>query len=325
MSLLFFLLGLGLLLVGGRMLVAASIDIAQRLHVPSLLIGLTLVAWGTSAPELAFNLTAAIQGKGELVFGNVVGASIYNLGLVLGLCSLIAPLAVHTSVVRREIPLMLGLFVIFAISRAMPALDEIAGGRLRPVILLLIFAGYSAFVIHEGWVQRRADQELTRQVEQTKIVAGIRPVWQIVIMFIGGLALLGAGGNIAADAASAIARSLGMSDRVVGLTVVSLGTTLPELVTSITAIRKKQVDLAVGNAVGSCVFNIGAIAALCGLVRPAPLPDGGELTLLVLLVLGVLLIPMSRTFKGHVARIEGVILLLIQATYIGYELWRTRV
>lgn len=321
---LLFMLGLAMLLVGGRGLVAAAVEIATRLRVPPLLVGLTLVAWGTSAPELAFNLTAAIQGKTDLIFGNTVGASICNLGLVMGLSAMITPLAVDSKVVRREVPLMLLLFALFSLVAAWPALDTLGGGRVRPGLILAVFAAYSAYMIREGMMQRAENETLAEQVSQSEIVTRRRSVPMIVCMLLGGLALLGVGGSLAAEAASSIAKMLGMSDRVVGLTVVALGTTLPELVTSILAVRSKQTDLAVGNAVGSCIFNIGAIAAVCGLVSPSGLPEGGWASLVTLLVLGVLLIPMSRTFQGRIARIEGGVLLAVQGAYIAFELMRTK-
>jgi cation:H+ antiporter len=319
-----FLGGLALLLVGGRLLVTAAIAIASRLGVPPLLIGLTLVAWGTSAPELAFNLTSSITGKTDLVVGNVVGANICNLGLVLGVASLIMPLAVSTPVVRREIPLMAAMFFVTLAIAAIPALDAPLGGRLVPLLLLLLFAGYSAWVIREGLVHRRDNKELAQQTDQSELMPPQLPIWLSILMMIGGLMLLGTGGSIASDAASAIALKLGMSQRVVGLTVVSLGTTMPELITSILAVRKKQVDLAVGNAVGSCLFNLGAIFSVCQLVTPARIPPEATGSLVAMTALGCLLIVMSRTFHGTIARVEGALLLLTQAGFIAFEIWRTR-
>jgi len=347
MTALLFITGLVLLVLGGRVLVGAAAELARRLGVPPLLIGLTIVAWGTSAPELAFNLTAAIQGKTDLVFGNVVGANICNLGLVLGVSAIIMPLAVHATVVRRELPIMLGMFGVFAVMGLLPRIAAGSGERWSGAVLLAAFAGYSAFAIRTGLRERAEDRELSREVAEvihaTPGAPGkdedggdsIEPVsdpgfakpkalWVVLLLMVCGLTLLSVGGNIAADAASAVAAALGMSQRVVGLTVVSVGTTLPELVTSITAIRRNQVDLAVGNAVGSCLFNAGAIFGLGSVISPAELPEGAGLSLVTMILLGGLLWPLVYVSKSRIARPAGVGLLMVYVGFIAVELLRTR-
>jgi cation:H+ antiporter len=324
MTVLEFLAGLAMLLVGGRLLVTAAVSLAQRFSVPPLLIGLTLVAWGTSAPELAFNLTSAITGKPDLVVGNVVGANICNLGLVLGISALITPLAVSAPVVRLEIPLMVLMFLATLAFAQVPGLEAPLGGRLIPLMLLVAFGAYSAWVIRAGLRERRQNRELAAQTKASDLMPPTLPLWLSMLIMLGGVALLGTGGSLTSDAASAIAAKLGMSQRVVGLTVVAFGTTTPELITSILAVRKKQIDLAVGNAVGSCLFNLGAIFAVCELVAPSSIPAAATPSLIVMTLLGVLLIPMSRTYKGIIARWEGALLLLVQAAFITYEIMRTR-
>ncbi|MBX3408646.1 MAG: calcium/sodium antiporter [Phycisphaeraceae bacterium] len=317
-----FALGLVMLLIGGRLLVSASVQVATRLGVPPLLVGLTLVAWGTSAPELAFNLTAAATDRPALVLGNVIGANICNMGIVLGLMSLLRPLLVDSTVIRRELPIMVGLFVLMGAAILSP-MAGLAGGRLGPALMLTAFLVYSVVVIRLGLRERDRDP-LAGQTQQSEIMQASYPAWRLAVMFIAGLGLLSVGGNIAADAATGIAKVLGMSDRVVGLTVVSVGTTLPELVTSYLAIRKGQVDLAVGNAVGSCLFNVGAIYGLAGLIAP---PGGGPevlLSLATMTLMGVMLIPMSRTHSNSIARVEGAVLLLTQAAFVVVELLRSR-
>ncbi|MBX3360768.1 MAG: calcium/sodium antiporter [Phycisphaeraceae bacterium] len=319
---LLFAAGLGMLLVGGRVLVSAAVDIAQRFGVPTLLIGLTLVAWGTSAPELAFNLTSAIKGKPDLVLGNVVGASICNMGLVLGVAALIAPLAVEAQIVRREIPLMIGMFVLMLATSLSVDLQHAAGGRLEPLILIAAFGAYSAVAIRAGLRSRTVDKPLEIQTSENSIVGRVRPLWMALVLAIVGMALLSVGGSIASDAAGGIAVGLGLSPRVVGLTVVAIGTTMPELITSIIAVRKGQADLAVGNVAGSCLFNIGAIFAVCGLVAPAPPAPDALPSIVAMCVLGLMLIPMSRTHNRHISRIEGAVLILVQVSFITYELLR---
>lgn len=324
LSLLQFAGGLVLLLIGGRLLVTAAVALATKLHVPPLLIGLTLVAWGTSAPELAFNLTSAINGKPDLVVGNVIGANICNMGLVLGIAALLTPLVVSGSVVRREIPLMVGMFALVLVVSQIRALEEAVGGRLAPGLLLLVFLGYTVWVIRAGLRERRTNAALARQTEQSDLMPPSLPVWLSAIMMVGGMALLGFGGTVASDAATAIAVQLGMSQRVVGLTVVAVGTTMPELITSILAVRKGQVDLAMGNAVGSCLFNVGAIFSLCELVSPVPMPAEATASLVTMVLMGALLIPMSRKSSRKIARLEGALLLLMQGAFVTYELWRSK-
>ncbi|QQS08464.1 MAG: calcium/sodium antiporter [Phycisphaerales bacterium] len=315
MALLLFLLGLALLLVGGRILVSGAVDLATRARVPPLLVGLTIVAWGTSAPELTFNLTSSLSGKPDLVFGNVVGANICNLGLVIGISAMIAPLIIDARVIKREIPMMLALFACFAVVVALHShLADVA----VPVIVLVLFAAYSAFILWAGLKERVENVELAVDVHQIQKALETRPAWVSVLMLLAGIGLLTLGGSIASNAASDIAVSLGMSPRVVGATVVAVGTTMPELITSIIAVRKKQVDLAVGNAVGSCMFNIGAIYGLCGVVHPAEPPQGSLPSTIFMLILGTLLWPMSKTAKGGIARLEGAFLV---ALYIGTIVW----
>lgn len=312
-----------MLLVGGRVLVAAAVDIAQRFGLPMLLIGLTLVAWGTSAPELAFNLTSALKGQTDLVMGNVVGACICNMGLVLGVAAMIAPLAVEARIVKREIPLMICMFVLMLATSLSTPLQHAMGGRLEPAILLLAFGGYSCIVIRAGLRSRAHNHPLAKQTASASIVGGTRPLGVAVVLAVVGMAFLSVGGSVASDAAGAIAVQLGMSTRVIGLTVVAVGTTMPELVTSIIAIRKGQADLAMGNVAGSCLFNIGAIFAACGLIAPsAPTLDAIP-SIVTMCLLGLMLIPMSYTNHRHISRVEGVALILVQVGFIVFELTRS--
>lgn len=323
-GLLEFVGGLVMLLIGGRVLVSGAVDIAQRLGLPTLLIGLTLVAWGTSAPELAFNLTSALKGKPDLVMGNVVGASICNMGLVLGVSSLIAPLAVQAAIIRREIPLMVGMFLLMLAVSLYEPLQHALGGRLEHLILMGAFAGYSAYVIRAGLRSRHEDRAMQHQSAGAEIVGKVKPAWIACVMIVVGMVLLSVGGSVASDAAGAIAVKLGMTPRVVGLTVVSVGTTMPELITSIIAIRNKQSDLAVGNALGSCLFNVGAIFSICGLVAPALPPPGSIVSIATMCVMGIMLFPMVYTNDRRISRVEGTILLLTQITFIAYELTRAK-
>ncbi len=317
--------GMVLLLAGGRLLIAGAVSTATRLGVSTLLIGLTLVAWGTSAPELALNLVSAGKGRGDLALGNVVGANICNMGLVLGLCALIRPLLVEVRIIRVELVLNAVLLCLVAgvgLSVGLPWWTAAA--------LLGVFAVYSGWTIRAA-VRESAAARLERRAEaeaQAKAGGnddgppGIERAlgWPaIAACFAVGLPLLGYGGSLASDGAVGIAAGLGVPPAIIGVTIVSIGTTLPELITGLMAVRMGQSDLAMGNAIGSCLFNVCAIFGIAGLIAP---PEVGGMAgpfavpMITMAVLAVVLIPMSRTTGRTVSRIEGGILLAMYAAFL---------
>jgi cation:H+ antiporter len=328
--------GMVLLLTGGRLLIAGAVSTATRLGVSTLLIGLTLVAWGTSAPELALNLVSAAKGRGDLALGNVVGANICNMGLVLGLCALIRPLLVEERIIRVELVLnavVLGLLASVGLSLGLPWWTAAA--------LLGLFVVYSVWTIRAA-VHQSAATRLERRTEAAAAAAAAQagggagetgggngggnggvdqPLgwWAIAACFAVGLPLLGYGGSLASDGAVGIAAALGVPSAVIGVTVVSIGTTLPEMITGLMAVRMGQADLAMGNAIGSCLFNVCAIFGLAGLISP---PEVGGLSgpfalpMITMVVLALVLIPMSRTTGRTVSRIEGGVLLAIYALFL---------
>lgn len=305
--------GLALLLVGGRMLVSASVDTARRLRVSPLVIGLTLVAWGTSAPELALNLVSAFKDRADLAVGNVVGANICNMALVLGACALIQPLAIGDRLIRVELWLNAGILVFLS---ALGLTGEFT--RWKAGLMLAVFATYSVWTIvaalrqsHAAPTPEAADtigEDLTRAVHC--MGWGMIAAW-----FVIGLVLLSLGGSLASDGASGAALALGVPPAVIGVTIVSIGTTLPEMVTSVTAVMKGQNDLAMGNAVGSCLFNAGAIFGLVCTISPPAVDGSLNGPLIYMGVLAIALIPISRAFGKSVSRVEGGVLL---ASYIGF-------
>lgn len=299
--------GLVLLLVGGRLLVSAAVDAAKRLGVSPLLVGLTLVAWGTSAPELALNLISAYKGRGDLALGNVIGANICNMALVLGMCALVKPLVVEERLIKVEI------WLNAAILGFMAVLGVTAGfQRWETGLMLAVFGVYSGWTIVSAL--RRTRSAATPEAADT---LGDDPTreegtmgWvMIAACFAGGLATLSVGGAFASDGASGIALALGVPAAIVGVTIVSVGTTLPEMVTGVLAVRKGQTDLAMGNAIGSCLFNAGAVFGIVGLVAPPGVNEGLALPLVYMGVLAIALVPISRTFGKRVSRLEGAGLL----------------
>lgn len=299
--------GLVLLLVGGRLLVSGAVDAAKRLRVSPLVVGLTLVAWGTSAPEMALNLVSAFKGRGDLALGNVVGANICNIALVLGVCALVRPLVVQERLIRVEIWLNAAILSVMATLGVALGFERWEAG-----VMLGIFGGYSVWTIMAALraTERAATPEAADTLgEDPTREKGPMGWGMIAACFVGGLVLLSIGGSLASDGASGIAIGLGVPAAVVGVTIVSIGTTLPELVTGFMAIRKGQTDLAMGNVIGSCLFNAGAIFGLTGLIAP---PEVGRTMLLPLVYMGVLalaLVPISRTDGRKVSRIEGGLLL----------------
>lgn len=318
---LFFLGGLMLLLVGGRLLVSASVDTARRLDVSPLVVGLTLVAWGTSAPELALNLISAFKGRGDLAVGNLIGANICNIALVLGACALLTPLVVQERLIRVEIWLNAAVLSALAILGLLGDLQ-----RWNAAVMLLVFAVYSALTIRAALRESRpsAGSAAGNASDADAPHEGPPMGWALIaVCFVGGLTLLSFGGSLASDGASGIAIALGVAPAVVGVTVVAVGTTLPELITGLLAVRKGQTDLAMGNVLGSCLFNAGAIYGLAGLVAPPQSSEVLNIPLMFMAALALLLIPISRTHARRVARIEGAGLLAIYAAFIAVSAWRS--
>ncbi len=315
--------GVLLLVLGGHLLISSASSIAQRLGMPPILIGLTIIAWGTSAPELALNLTAAARGQFGLVLGNTVGASICNLALILGIGAMIRPLTVHTQIVRRELPLMIGLLG----GATLLALGVHPTGAMRSferwegAVVLAGFLGIAGWTIRAALAQRWAQRAMAEDVKEIAERRGERALWLDVVMLLGGVALLGAGGNVAAGGATEIALALGLGEQIIGLTIVAIGTTLPELITCIIGVSRKQADLVVGNAIGSCLFNIGVILALGGIIAPSAMPAGSGFAMLVMCGVALVLAPMSRSFQEKISRAEGVALTAIYGAYIGATVW----
>lgn len=307
--------GLVLLLVGGRLLVSASVDTAKRLKVSPLVVGLTLVAWGTSAPEMALNLISANKGRGDLALGNILGANICNMALVIGMCALITPLVVQERLIKVEIWLNAVILGFMAALGLFFGFDNWQAG-----VMLGVFGAYSMWTIMAAL--RQTDAASSPAAADTLGDDPTRekgPMGWLMIgaCFVGGLVLLSLGGSLASDGASGIALTLGVPAAIVGVTIVSIGTTLPEMVTGVTAVRKGQTDLAMGNAIGSCLFNAGAIFGIVGLVSPPGVDGTLTLPLAYMGILAIALVPISRTFGKTVSRLEGVLLL---ASYVCFLL-----
>ncbi|HWB19686.1 MAG TPA: sodium:calcium antiporter [Phycisphaerales bacterium] len=299
--------GLVLLLVGGRLLVAASVDTATRCRVSPLVVGLTLVAWGTSAPELALNLISAFKQRGDLALGNVVGANVCNMAVVLGVCALLSPLTIQERLIRVEIWLNAAILMFITVPGLTWGFTKLEAG-----MMLGIFGGYSMWTIMSALrkTDKAASPEEANSLGDDPMLERGPMSWIMIgTCFVGGLSLLSFGGSLASDGAAGIAIGLGIPQAIVGVTIVSIGTTLPELVTGIMAVKKGQTDLAMGNAIGSCLFNAGAIFGLVGLIVPPAVDHSLTLPLVYMGLLALALIPISRSFRKTVSRLEGGLLL----------------
>lgn len=304
--LLLLLAGLFILVVGAEILVRGSSSIAARLGMSDLLIGLTVVAFGTSAPELAVSIKAALADQGGIALGNVIGSNIFNASLILGLTALICPLAVSLQAVRRELPILLPVTVLFA------AMVYFQGGlnRFSGLVLLLGLGVYLWTSFRRGAV---AEEEEAAVVESH---GQIHPALSIGFV-LAGLAMLVFGARIFVNEAVEIATLWGVSESVIGLTIVAAGTSLPELATSVVAAIRGRADMAVGNILGSNLFNLLAIAGLSSVVRPLVAPGLSGVDLGVMIVTSAILLPFFRT-GFRLSRWEGLVLLL---GFSGYLAW----
>jgi cation:H+ antiporter len=331
LHILVFVGGVVLLIASGDVLVRGAVALADRLGVPALVVGLTIVALGTSAPELALNLVAAFNGNDALSFGNIIGSNIANVGLIVGIAALITPLTVSASVVRRELPLMICATVATLAMAALPSLGRddpsIAGSfsRIDGVVLLLGFVGSMALIVF--WAKRAPKSEgaavdqFTEEVAELRAKAREKSVWLAIAMVLAGLAGLALGGRLAEKGAVEIAQNLGMSNELIGLTIVAIATSLPELATVLMAMRRGQVDIAVGNVVGSNLFNLLLILGVTAAVGQVDVPVGGWIALGMMTALSIILVPMTRIGGAIVSRLEGAVLLLLYAGYLIWEVW----
>jgi len=318
--------GVAMLLMGGDLLVRGAAAIASRLGVAPLIIGLTVVAFGTSAPELALNITAAINDATDLSYGNIIGSNIANIGLILGLAAFFSPLHVHNPVLRRDLPIMLAAtFAVVAMSYTPPDVVDaprVAGlTRFDGAALLVGFGAFIAFMLYHGLKRDEIDPALAHDVEAVASQSRLPGMKLAVALFVLGLAILLTGGRLAEHGAVNLAEDLGLTQELIGLTIVALATSLPELATSIVAARKGQTDMAVGNVVGSNIFNILLVLGATAMVKPVALPVGAGDSLLIMCILSVLLLPMSATAKGRISRYEGALLLAIYFGFMGWRAW----
>jgi cation:H+ antiporter len=306
-------LGVFLLGFGADLLVRGAVTIAKAARLSAAVIGLTIVSMGTSLPELTVSVAAALRGSAALSLGNVVGSNIFNIGAVLGASALILPMRVHGSAVRLEWPFMfVASFQLLLLARD-GHIDRLEGGFF--VVALMLFTGY-AVMIGRVAVSGEEAADLKEEVARREARSGLRTTLEALGLIAAGIALLVLGGEALVRGAVGLARTLGMTERLIGLTVVAAGTGTPELATSIIAARRGQSEIALGNAIGSNIFNILGILGVTALVRPLDVPPAMLGTdLWWMLGLSFALMPMMRT-GAVVSRLEGGLLLAAYGTYL---------
>lgn len=310
-----FALGLVLLIVGAEIMVRGASRLAAAAGISPLIIGLTVVAFGTSSPELAVSVQSTLQGQGDIAIGNVVGSNIFNVLLILGISALIVPLTVHVQLVRLDVPIMIGASVLVYLFALSGALARWEGG--------ILFAGILAYIAFLIIQSRRAGNNAQAIDSAAGDLRPPRTLWdwlRNLAMIVGGLAMLVIGSDRLVESAVILAQALGLSELVIGLTIVAGGTSLPEVATSVVAALRGERDIAVGNVVGSNIFNLLAVLGLAALVTPAGIPvSPAALTLDIPFMVIVAVACLPIFFTGNtIARWEGAILLAYYIAYTGY-------
>ena len=295
-------LGFVMLIKGADIFVEGAAGIATKFGIPQLVIGLTIVAMGTSAPEAAVSITAAFKGNADITIGNVVGSNILNILVILGITAVIVAVAVQQSTIRYEIPFVILVTVVLLVMGAMDG----SVGRLDGVVLWVLFLIYLGYLFMMA--KKNKEEEETQKQE---------PVWKLLLFVVVGIALIIIGADVSVDAASEIARVIGLSERFIGLTIVALGTSLPELCTSVVAAKKGKADLAIGNIVGSNIFNILFVVGTTALIVPVPFNPEFIVDTAVVVIASVLLWACVVRQK-KLTRPAGVIMLVGYVAYFAY-------
>lgn len=312
MDIVYLIAGLVLILVGANALTDGATSVAARLKVSPIVIGLTVVAFGTSMPEFTVSLTSALKGSSDIAIGNVVGSNIFNTLMIVGVTSLFVPIAVSKGTLRYEIPMALLSSVVLLFCAA----DVMISGEARNVVSrgdgLVLLCFFLIFMSYTFAVARNGDAGEAEEVN-------VMPMWRSLLYILAGLAGLVFGGNLFVDGASGIARSFGVSESVIGLTLVAGGTSLPELATSVVAAMKKNPEIAIGNVIGSNLFNVFFVLGASAAITPMNVTGITDLDFIVLVLSSLLLLLFAKFYRVRtVTRLEGALLVLC---YVCYTAW----
>ena len=306
-------IGFMLLVKGADCFVDGASSVAKKFRIPAFVIGLTIVAFGTSAPELAVSITAAMKGSNDIAIGNVVGSNIFNTLVVLGASAAITPIVVDKGMIKKDYPLSIFAAVllgILALDTIFFKADVMSLGRLDGIILLIAFAGFMVMTVKAGMEGRTEEEEVEAM-----------PMIKALIFIVLGLVGIVWGGDLSVEGAKEIARFFGLSEAIIGLTIVALGTSLPELVTSIIAAKKGESDIAVGNVIGSNIFNIFLILGVSSTILPMNVSNTYLYDIAMLVAVMVLTyLPIAKTKK--VTRSMGIIMVLVYVVYTVYLIMR---
>ncbi|MCD8263373.1 MAG: calcium/sodium antiporter [Tannerellaceae bacterium] len=309
MDILLLIGGLALILVGANALTDGASSIARKFNISNLVIGLTVVAFGTSVPELAISIVAALKGSADIAIGNVVGSNIFNTLMIVGCTAAIVPITITKDTLSKEIPLCILASVVLFICANDVLLSKAPANIISNTEGMLLLCFFLIFLSYTFAIARNGDEAATPEIKQL-------PIWRATLYILAGLAGLVYGGDLFVDGASGIARSLGVSESVIGLTLVAGDTSLPELATAAVAAIKKNPQLAIGNVIGSNLFNIFLVLGTSASISPMPIEGITNIDFGVLVGSCLLLFLFGLTFKKHViTRIEGLLLI---ACYIGY-------
>lgn len=302
----FLVVGFILLIKGADFFVEGSSSVAKMLRVPSLIIGMTIVAMGTSFPECSVSINASIAGSNALAISNAVGSNIFNLMVVCGVCTLFCPLAVDKGTLKKEFPFsIIVALVLLGLGSAGMVL-----GRVDGIVMSVIFAGFLYWMVISAKKARAESQDNEEEYE-------IMPIWKCIFYIIGGIIAIIAGGDVVVDSATKIAEQFGMSENLIGLTVVAFGTSLPELVTSVVAAKKNEVDMALGNVIGSNIFYILLVLGVAAAISPVAFIMENIIDILVLVVMSLIVWGFAWS-KQKLVRGEGIVMLLMYAAYVVY-------
>jgi cation:H+ antiporter len=320
--------GIVLLVCGGELLVKGAAALARAVGISPLVVGLTVVAFGTSAPELAVSVEAALTGSGTLAFGNIFGSNMANIGLVIGLAALLHPLPIDHVIIRRELPMML-----LALAAATVMAFDVSLGEQRDayarsdgLVLLLLFFVFIFYTLGDLGRRRENQQEKTNGSEPSRIgpmwaasirqPEGTRQILTNLLLIAVGLAGLIYGANLVVSGGVGAARDMGVPEVVVGLTLIAVGTSLPELAATLAAVRRNNIALAVGGVVGSNIFNTLLITGTASTISPMPIPIWGHMDLAATAILSLSLFFVARTHNQRIIRYEGLALLTLWGCYV---------
>lgn len=318
-AILILVIGFVLLIKGADFFVEGSSSVAKKFHVPAMLIGMTIVAMGTSLPECAVSVTASLANNNSLAVSNVIGSNIFNLMVVCGACALFSPLTIRQDTLKKEFPLS----IICAALMLVLGYIGMTLGHIDGIIFLVLFVGYLLWMIQSAKKARAAvlsDPAQSGQIEQSEFVEeniAILPTWKSLVFIIGGMIAIKFGGDFVVDGASSIASSMGLSQTLIGLTIVAMGTSLPELVTSLVAAKKGEVDMALGNVIGSDIFNILFVLGIATAISPISFLMENVIDIILLIIMSVIVLAFAWT-KQQINRKEGILMLLMYAAYMVY-------